>query len=179
MNNRPLGIWTIYKGRESTHQEVKPSLPAGRHRDLEVHDLVLRGPAAAAAAEKIHRHDLRPALLPRLPAEQPRDRAHVRGHHPQRAGLLWTLASRNFFLDRRSLGMATPLLLSGLRVRSAGLRVEWSGGGFARLYIYTAGPQPWQTRGPRGPGTGRSMNILPKECAINWHCWEMVGNFIH
>ena len=52
-------------------RKVKPSLEPGRHQDLQVDHLVLRGAAAAAAAQKIHRHDLQPALLPRLPAEQP------------------------------------------------------------------------------------------------------------
>ena len=48
-------------------RKVKPSLEPGRHQDLQVDHLVLRGAAAAAAAQKIHRHDLQPPFFPASP----------------------------------------------------------------------------------------------------------------
>lgn len=108
----------VARGQERlAGQEVKPSLPAGRHRDIEVHDLVLRCHAAATTAEKIHRHDLRPALLHRLPAEQPRDGADVRGQHPSAGPPVGSPSFRNPFLGGRRQWQL--LSSSCLRVRHA------------------------------------------------------------
>jgi hypothetical protein len=45
-------------------------------------------------------------------------------------------------------------------------------------YIYTPeAAAPADTWAPRvREREGRSMNMLVKDCAIYWRCWEMVGN---